>query len=112
MAEYLQLKSLDILDGYAKRLIFFRETYPTLVNKQKKLMAENCINQAWMICHYLNKSERSIAIKKLKKVIINYKLQENSLLSSKQQRNLKLIIKNITLYKWLVIIEKIRKNNK
>ena len=30
-----KLKSLDILDGYAKRLIFFREAYPTLVNKQK-----------------------------------------------------------------------------
>ena len=107
-----KLKSLDILDGYAKRLIFFREAYPTLVNKQKKLMAENCIDQAWMICHYLNKSDRPIAIKKLRKVINNYKLQENSLLGSKQQRNLKLIIKNITLYKWLVIIEKIRKNNK
>lgn len=70
-------------------------------------MAENCINQAWMICHYLNKSERPIAIKKLRKVINNYKLQKNSLLDSKQQRNLKLIMKNITLYKWLVIIEKI-----
>lgn len=104
-----KLKSLDILDGYAKRLIFFREAYPTLVNKQKKLMAENCIDQAWMICHYLNKSDRPIAIKKLRKVINNYKLQENSLLGSKQQRNLKLIMKNIILYKWLVIIEKIRK---
>lgn len=104
-----KLKSLDILDGYAKRLIFFREAYPTLVNKQKKLMAENCINQAWMICHYLNKSDRPIAIKKLRKVINNYKLQENSLLGSKQQRNLKLIMRNIILYKWLVIIEKIRK---
>lgn len=104
-----KLKSLDILDGYAKRLIFFREAYPTLVNKQKKLMAENCIDQAWMICHYLNKSDRPVAIKKLRKVINNYKLQENSLLGSKQQRNLKLIMKNIILYKWLVIIEKIRK---
>lgn len=104
-----KLKSLDILDGYAKRLIFFREAYPTLVNKQKKLMAENCIDQAWMICHYLNKSDRPIAIKKLRKVINNYKLQENSLLGSKQQRNLKLIMRNIILYKWLVIIEKIRK---
>ncbi len=104
-----KLKSLDILDGYAKRLIFFREAYPTLVNKQKKLMAENCIDQAWMICHYLNKSDRPIAIKKLRKVINNYKLQENSLLGSKQQRNLKLIMKNIILYKWLAIIEKIRK---
>lgn len=104
-----KLKSLDILDGYAKRLIFFREAYPTLVNKQKKLMAENCIDQAWMICHYLNKLDRPIAIKKLRKVINNYKLQENSLLGSKQQRNLKLIMKNIILYKWLVIIEKIRK---
>ena len=104
-----KLKSLDILDGYAKRLIFFREAYPTLVNKQKKLMAENCIDQAWMICHYLNKSDRPIAIKKLRKVINNYKLQENSLLGSKQQRHLKLIMKNIILYKWLVIIEKIRK---
>ena len=103
-----KLKSLDILDGYAKRLIFFREAYPTLVNKQKKLMAENCIDQAWMICHYLNKSDRPVAIKKLRKVINNYKLQENSLLGSKQQRNLKLIMKNIILYKWLVIIEKIR----
>ena len=103
-----KLKSLDILDGYAKRLIFFRETYPTLVNKQKKLMAENCINQAWMICHYLNKSERPIAIKKLRKVINNYKLQENNLLCSKRQRILKLIMKNIILYKWLVIIEKIK----
>ena len=104
-----KLKSLDILDGYAKRLIFFREAYPTLVNKQKKLMAENCIDQAWMICHYLNKSDRPVAIKKLRKVINNYKLQENSLLGSKQQLNLKLIMKNIILYKWLVIIEKIRK---
>lgn len=104
-----KLKSLDILDGYAKRLIFFKEAYPTLVNKQKKLMAENCIDQAWMICHYLNKSDRPIAIKKLRKVINNYKLQENSLLGSKQQRNLKLIMRNIILYKWLVIIEKIRK---
>lgn len=103
-----KLKSLDILDGYAKRLIFFREAYPTLVNKQKKLMAENCIDQAWMICHYLNKSDRPVAIKKLRKVINNYKLQENSLLGSKQQLNLKLIMKNIILYKWLVIIEKIR----
>lgn len=103
-----KLKSLDILDGYAKRLIFFREAYPTLVNKQKKLMAENCIDQAWMICHYLNKSDRPIAIKKLRKVINNYKLQENSLLGSKQQRNLKLIMKSIILYKWLVIIEKIK----
>lgn len=104
-----KLKSLDILDGYAKRLIFFREAYPTLVNKQKKLMAENCIDQAWMICHYLNKSDRPVAFKKLRKVINNYKLQENSLLGSKQQLNLKLIMKNIILYKWLVIIEKIRK---
>ena len=104
-----KLKSLDILDGYAKRLIFFSEAYPTLVNKQKKLMAENCIDQAWMICHYLNKSDRPVAIKKLRKVINNYKLQENSLLGSKQQLNLKLIMKNIILYKWLVIIEKIRK---
>ena len=72
-------------------------------------MAENCINQAWMICHYLNKSDRPIAIKKLRKVITNYKLQENSLLGSKQRRDLKLIMKNIILYKWLVIIEKIRK---
>lgn len=103
-----KLKSLDILDGYAKRLIFFKEAYPTLVNKQKKLMAENCIDQAWMICHYLNKSDRPIAIKKLRKVINNYKLQENSLLGSKQQRNLKLIMKSIILYKWLVIIEKIK----
>lgn len=31
-----KLKSLDILDGYAKRLKFFKEAYPTLVNKQKK----------------------------------------------------------------------------
>lgn len=104
-----KLKSLDILDGYAERLNFFRETYPTLVNKQKKLMAKNCINQAWMICHYLNKSDRPIAIKKLRKIINNYNLQENCLLGIKQRCNLKLIMRNITLYKWFVIIEKISK---
>lgn len=47
-------------------------------------MAENCIDQAWMICHYLNKSDRPIAIKNLEKlsIITNYKKTAYSVVSN------------------------------
>lgn len=102
-----KLKSLDILDGYAERLMFFEQNYPALVNKHKQLMAENCIGHAWMICRYLKTTDRPAAIKKLRSIIYGCKLMENSSLNSKQQHKLKLIMQNIPLFKWSIIIEKI-----
>lgn len=104
-----KLKSLDILDGYAERLIFFEQNYPKLVNKQKWLMVNNCIALAWMTCRYLNnKTDQASAIVKLREIISNCGLMENNLLlDSKQKRLLNLIMQNICLFKWMQIVEKI-----
>ncbi len=102
-----KLKSLDILDGYTERLIFFEQNYPMLVNKQKCLMTSNCIGQAWMICRFLNKTDKSVATKKLRNFISGCKLMENPLLESGQQHKLRLIMQHMQLFKWLVISEKV-----
>lgn len=104
-----KLKSLDILDGYIERLSFLEEKYPNLVDKHKLVMSNNILEHAWMICYHLNKTDRTIASKKLRKVIDDCRLQENNLLKFKQRHKLKLIMKNINLYKLTVIIEKIIK---
>lgn len=101
-----KLKSLDILDGYTERLMFFEQHYPMLVDMQKSLMASNCINQAWMICRYLNKKDKTAAIKKLRDSISDCKLIDNPLLESRQQHKLRMIMQNMQLFKWSVMIER------
>lgn len=104
-----KLKSLDILDGYVERLRFFEEYYPSLVNEHKLLMVENCISQAWMVCRYLNKNDRSVAVKKIRGTIIDCKLQENILLSSSQKRRLRMIMWSMNCYKFYYILERVIK---
>lgn len=104
-----KLKSLDILDGYVERLQFFEQHHPALVNKHKLLMAENCISQAWMVCHYLNKNDRPVAVKKIRDTIIDCKLQENILLGSLQKKRLCMIMKSMNCYKIYYILERIIK---
>lgn len=103
------LKSLDILDGYVERLQFFEQHYPALVNKHKLLMAENCISQAWMVCRCLNKNDRLVAVKEIRCIINDCKLQENILLNSLQKRKLCLIMRSMNYYKVYYILERIIK---
>lgn len=102
-----KLKSLDILDGYTERLHFFERNYPRLVDKQKLLIAHNCINQAWMICRYLNKKDRTKAIKKIRDTISCSNLIENNLLEISEKRKLLLIMKSLRCYKWYYVGAKV-----
>lgn len=101
-------KSLDILDGYVERLLFFKENYPSLINKQKWLMAQNCISQGWMICRYLKKPEKIGAIKKLKSIINHFTLKDNYLLNKQDQITLKLLTLNVSLYFIFTLFIKVR----
>lgn len=102
-----KLKSLDILDGYAERLNFFKENYPSLVDKQKVLMADNCISHAWMLTRYLRDEDKKKGVEKLRFVISNYGLLENNLLEKSKQRKLKFILSNMTLFKISESFEKL-----
>lgn len=102
-----KLKSLDILDGYAARLKFFCEKYPSLVDKQKVLMAENCISHAWMMIRYLGEDDKKKGEEKLKSVINDYGLADCPLLEKSKRRKLKMILSNMTLFKISESIEKL-----
>lgn len=102
-----KLRSLDILDGYKERLRFLEANYPLLVDKHKLLMAQNCIEQAWMICKNLNGRDYNTGIKKLRNIVISCALQDNPLLDDLHKKKLQMVMKNMTMYKYHVVIEKI-----
>lgn len=102
-----KLRSLDILDGYEERLRFLKVNYPLLVDKHKLLMAQNCIEQAWMICKYLNGRDYDAGIKKLRNIVIRCALQDNPLLDDLHKKKLQMVMKNMTMYKYHIAIEKI-----
>jgi len=104
-----RLKSLDILDGYIERLHFFESHYPNLVDEHKLLMAQNCIGHAWMISRYLKNNEYATAVNKIRRTIVNCKLQDNVLLEGSSKRKLWMIIASMMLYKCSMILEKIIK---
>lgn len=93
-----KLKSLDILDGYSNRLAFFKEKYPALVDKQKALMADNCISHAWMINRFLSGDEQKKGIEKLRTVINSYGLADCPVLENSKRKKLKMICSNMTLF--------------
>lgn len=102
-----KLKSLDILDGYKERLDFLQSYYPHLADAQKKVMVDNCIQQAWMIVRKLKGKDFNKAKSKLRKVIADCGLLECNMLSSKQRNQLYLVEKNMYLYMLYQIVDKI-----
>lgn len=104
--------SLDILDGYKERLLFLNSYYPNLVDRHKLLMAQNCIQQAWMICRCLKGKSYETAIVRLRKIIEDCDLQGNPLLPKESERYLHLIRTNMWLYKYAQLIDKVWKKLK
>lgn len=104
-----RLKSLDILDGYAERLAFLEANYPSLVAAHKRLMSQNCIDQVWMVCRRLRGRDYDTAVRKIRQIITDCRLQENVELEASQRKKLRLIMKSIAMYKWRTVCEKILK---
>lgn len=103
-----KLKSLDILDGYVNRLEFFKEKYPALVDKQKVLMADNCISHAWMMIRYLGDEDQKKGVEKLRSIINDNGLADCPLLENSKRRKLKMILSNMLFFKISESIEKIK----
>lgn len=106
----VELHSLDILEGYTERLYFFKVRYPNLVQNHKRIMAQSCIEHAWMTYRYLKNKERKTAIDKLCTIINDCKLLNNPLLSNIEKYKLKLITKSLYSYIYVCVIEKFINN--
>lgn len=104
-----RLRNLDILDGYTERLRFFESYYPGLVDEHKRLMAQSCIEHAWMACRHLRRGECRAAIKKIRDTIVKCRLQDNALLRKSQEKELRMIMKSMVMYKCSAILERVMK---
>lgn len=103
---YYSVKSINLLDGYRQRLLFLKQCYPTLVSAHKTLMADICIQQAWMMGRYLYGAERQEALRKLRQIIHDCELQNHPCRGKRRQ--LTTIMLSLPVFMLFNAMERIR----